>query len=161
MTTVTHIYATPTPGKLSVVLWCVCMVYVRVCTFLVAIDGWPIGLIEGDSIDEQRWRSRGVSGSTWNWRSWDVSGGDVFVFGEFGGGCGWDLWREAIVCGVCKVLIWIVKVSFPKGCAPPEMVSPSWANDKAMQRLDDWWEHAKLDCDKSNFLEIEFDSVVV
>jgi hypothetical protein len=41
------------------------------------------------------------------------------------------------------------------------MVSSSWANDKVVWHLDDWWKHAKLDCDKSNFLEIEFNSVIV
>jgi hypothetical protein len=41
------------------------------------------------------------------------------------------------------------------------MVSSSWANDKAVWRLDDWWERAKLDCDEPNFLEVEFDSVIV
>jgi hypothetical protein len=41
------------------------------------------------------------------------------------------------------------------------MVGSSWANDKAVWRLDYWWERAKLDCDESNFLEVEFNSVVV
>jgi hypothetical protein len=41
------------------------------------------------------------------------------------------------------------------------MIGSSWANDKAMWRLDDWWEHAELDRDKLDFLEIEFNSVVV
>jgi hypothetical protein len=59
MTTVTHVYATPTPGELSVVLWCVCMVYVCVCTFPAAVDGWPIVFVQGDPIDERWWRSRG------------------------------------------------------------------------------------------------------
>jgi hypothetical protein len=40
-------------------------------------------------------------------------------------------------------------------------VSSSWANDKAMQCLDYWWECAKLYCNKSNFLEVKFDSVIV
>jgi hypothetical protein len=41
------------------------------------------------------------------------------------------------------------------------MVSPSWANDKAVWHLDDWQERAELDCDEPNFLEVEFNLVVV
>jgi hypothetical protein len=41
------------------------------------------------------------------------------------------------------------------------MVSSSWANYQAVWRLYDRQEHAELDCDESNFFEIEFDSVVV
>jgi hypothetical protein len=41
------------------------------------------------------------------------------------------------------------------------MVSSSWTNDKAMWRLYDWREHAELDCDEPNFLEVEFDLVIV
>jgi len=41
------------------------------------------------------------------------------------------------------------------------MVSSSWTNDKAVWRLDDWRERAKLDRDKPDFFEVEFDSVVV
>ena len=41
------------------------------------------------------------------------------------------------------------------------MVSSSWTDDKAVRCLDYWREHAKLDCDKPNFLEIEFNSVIV
>jgi hypothetical protein len=41
------------------------------------------------------------------------------------------------------------------------MVSPSWADDKVVWCLDYRWEHAKLDCDKLDFFEIEFNLVVV
>ena len=41
------------------------------------------------------------------------------------------------------------------------MVSSSWANDKVVWHLDDRRERAELDCDEPNFLEVEFDSVVV
>jgi hypothetical protein len=41
------------------------------------------------------------------------------------------------------------------------VVSPFQANDKAVQCLDEQQKHAKLDCDKPNFFEIEFDLVVV
>jgi hypothetical protein len=41
------------------------------------------------------------------------------------------------------------------------MVSSSWTNDKAVWHLDDWRERAKLDCDKLDFFEVKFDSVVV
>jgi hypothetical protein len=41
------------------------------------------------------------------------------------------------------------------------MVSSSWANDKAVWRLDDWRERAKLDRDEPNFFEVDLDSVVV
>jgi hypothetical protein len=41
------------------------------------------------------------------------------------------------------------------------MVSSSWTDDKAVRCLDYWQEHAELDCDKPNFLEIEFNSVIV
>jgi hypothetical protein len=41
------------------------------------------------------------------------------------------------------------------------MMGSSWADDKAVQRLDDWWKRAELDCDEPNFLEVEFNSVVV
>ena len=41
------------------------------------------------------------------------------------------------------------------------MVSSSWTNDKAVWRLDDWRERAKLDRDKPDFFEVEFNSVVV
>jgi hypothetical protein len=41
------------------------------------------------------------------------------------------------------------------------MVGSSWANDKVVWRLDDWRESTKLDRDKLDFLEIEFNSVVV
>jgi hypothetical protein len=41
------------------------------------------------------------------------------------------------------------------------MVSSSWANDKAVWRLDNRQERAELDCDEPNFLEVEFNSVVV
>jgi hypothetical protein len=41
------------------------------------------------------------------------------------------------------------------------MVSSSWANDKVVWHLDDQQERAELDCDEPNFLEVEFDSVVV
>jgi hypothetical protein len=40
-------------------------------------------------------------------------------------------------------------------------VSSSQANNEAMWRLDYWREHAELDCDKLDFLEAEFDSIVV
>jgi hypothetical protein len=58
VTTVTHVYITPTPGERSVVLWHVYVVYMCVCTFPTTVDGWPIVFVEGDSIDEWRWRSR-------------------------------------------------------------------------------------------------------
>jgi hypothetical protein len=41
------------------------------------------------------------------------------------------------------------------------MMGSSWANNKAVWHLDYWREHAELDRDKSDFLEIEFDLVVV
>jgi hypothetical protein len=41
------------------------------------------------------------------------------------------------------------------------MVSSSWANNKAVWHLDDWWERAKLDRDEPNFFEVDLDSVVV
>jgi hypothetical protein len=41
------------------------------------------------------------------------------------------------------------------------MMGSSWANNKAVWHLDYWRERAKLDRDKSDFLEIEFDLVVV
>jgi hypothetical protein len=41
------------------------------------------------------------------------------------------------------------------------MVSSSWADNEAVWHLDYWWECAKLDCVKPNFLEVEFDSVIV
>jgi hypothetical protein len=41
------------------------------------------------------------------------------------------------------------------------MVSSFWANDKAVWHLDDWRERAELDCGEPNFLEVEFDSVIV
>jgi hypothetical protein len=46
MTTVTHVYITPTPGEWSVVLWHVRVIYVRVCTFPAAVDGRPIVFVE-------------------------------------------------------------------------------------------------------------------
>jgi hypothetical protein len=57
MTTITHVYITPTPGEQSIVLWHVHMIFACFCAFPVAIDGWPIILVEGDSIDEWRWQS--------------------------------------------------------------------------------------------------------
>jgi hypothetical protein len=41
------------------------------------------------------------------------------------------------------------------------MVSSSWANNEAVWHLDYWWKHAKSDCDKPNFFEIEFDLVII
>ena len=41
------------------------------------------------------------------------------------------------------------------------MVSPSWANNKTVWCLDEWRKRAELDCDEPNFLEVEFNSVVV
>ena len=58
MTTVTHVYITPTPGERSIVLWHVHVIYVCVCAFPAAVDGWPIVLVEGDPIDEWWWRSQ-------------------------------------------------------------------------------------------------------
>jgi hypothetical protein len=58
VTTVTHVYITPTPREWSAVLWRVCVVYVCVRTFPAAIDGWPIGLVEGNSVDKWWWQSR-------------------------------------------------------------------------------------------------------
>jgi hypothetical protein len=58
MTTVTHVYITPTPGERSAVLWYVCMGYMCVCAFPAAVDGWPIVLVEGDPIDEWQQQSR-------------------------------------------------------------------------------------------------------
>jgi hypothetical protein len=42
MTTVTHVYITPTPGERSIVLWHVHVIYMCVCAFPVAVDGRPI-----------------------------------------------------------------------------------------------------------------------
>ena len=41
------------------------------------------------------------------------------------------------------------------------MMSSSWTNDKSVWGLYNWRECAELDCDEPNFLEVEFDSVVV
>jgi len=58
VTTVTHVYITPTPGERSVVLWRVCVVYVVVCAFPAAVDGRPIVFVGRDSVNEWRRRSR-------------------------------------------------------------------------------------------------------
>ena len=41
------------------------------------------------------------------------------------------------------------------------MVSSFWADNKAVWHLDYWQKCAELDCDKPNFLEVEFNSVIV
>jgi hypothetical protein len=41
------------------------------------------------------------------------------------------------------------------------MMGSSRANNKAVWRLDEWRESTELDRDEPNFLEVEFDSIVV
>jgi hypothetical protein len=39
VTIVTHVYITPTLGELSIVLWHICIICVRICAFPVAVNG--------------------------------------------------------------------------------------------------------------------------
>ena len=41
------------------------------------------------------------------------------------------------------------------------MVSSSWTNDESVWGLYNWRERAELDCDEPDFLEVEFDLIVV
>jgi hypothetical protein len=107
VTTVTHIYITPAPRELFVVLWHVCMTYVHVCAFPVVINRWPIGVVEGYSVDKQWWRSQSCTRAL-DWWSWDVSGSNIFCLDAVCSGREWDLQWKLVICGVHEILVWVV-----------------------------------------------------